>query len=66
LERRSANYHRAAAVRARRLRAEATTPWVKDRLEDEIILHEQIAGEIERTSQPGADAASLESETTTF
>jgi hypothetical protein len=34
LERRSAAYHRAAAARARRLLAEATTPWVKEQLAD--------------------------------
>src|SRR3954452_21890316 len=63
LERRSAAYHRAAAVRARRLRAEATTLWLKKHLENEIAQHEQIAAEIERASEPGADAASARAET---
>ena len=43
MEQRSADYHRAAAARARRLRAEATTPWFKEHLENAIAQHEQIA-----------------------
>ena len=50
MEQRSATYHRAAAARARRLRAEATTPWLKEHLENWIAQHEQIAAEIERAS----------------
>jgi hypothetical protein len=50
LERRSAAYHRAAAARARRLRAEATTAWSKEYLTEAVARHEQIAAEIERTS----------------
>src|SRR5207253_4987148 len=52
MEQRSAAYHRAAAARARRLRAEATTPWLKEHLENLIAQHEQIAVEIERASEP--------------
>jgi hypothetical protein len=51
-EQRSAAYHRAAAARARRLRAEATAPWMKGHLENAIDEHEQIAEEIERISEP--------------
>jgi hypothetical protein len=47
-ERRSAAYHRAEAARARRLRSEATTRWLKEHLEETIARHEQIAAEIER------------------
>jgi len=65
----SAEYHRAAAARVRKLRADATTRWLKEHLEDEIVRHEQIAEEIERVSEPDADAspvsetAALSSET---
>jgi hypothetical protein len=62
LERRSSGYHRAAAARARRLRAEATTRWLKERLEDEILRHEQMAEEIDAASDPDADAASPQKE----
>jgi len=69
LEQRAAAYHRAAAARARKLRAEATTRWLKEHLEEAIARHEQIAEEIERVSEPDADAspvsetAALSSET---
>jgi len=68
LERKSATYHRAAAARARRLRAEATTRWLKEHLEDTIARPEQIAAQVERVSEPDAvsphDAsAELSSET---
>ena len=63
MEQRSAAYHRAAAARARRLRAEATTRWSKEHLEEEIARHEQIADEIERASEPDANAASAQDET---
>jgi hypothetical protein len=63
MEQRSAAYHRAAAARARRLRAEATTRWLKEQLEDAIAQHEQIAEEIERASEPDTDAASSQEET---
>jgi hypothetical protein len=59
----SAEYHRAAAARARRLRAEATTPRLKQRLEGEVAWHEEKAEEIERASEPDADAASPVNET---
>jgi len=63
LERRSAAYHRAAAARARRLRAEATTPWSKEYLAEAVARHEQIAAEIERTSEPDAATTLQENET---
>jgi hypothetical protein len=63
MEQRSAAYHRAAAARARRLRAEATTPWLKEHLENTIAQHEQIAAEIERASEPDGDAVSSQDET---
>jgi len=63
LEHRSSAYHRAAAERARRLRAEATTRWLKEQLEDAIAQHEKIAAAIERASEPGADGASAQTET---
>ena len=59
----SAEYHRAAAARVRKLRADATTRWLKEHLEDEIVRHEQIAEEIERASETDADAASPVSKT---
>jgi hypothetical protein len=58
LEHRSAAFHRAAAARARRLRAEATTRWLKEQLEDTIAQHEKIAAAIEMASEPGADEGS--------
>jgi hypothetical protein len=48
MEQRSAAYHRAGAARARRLGAEATTPWLKEHLENAIAQHEETAAEIER------------------
>ena len=51
----SADFHRAAAARARRLRGEATTRRLKEQLEDTIAQHEQIVAEIERASEPSAD-----------
>jgi Transposase DDE domain group 1 len=48
LKRRSAAHHCAAAARAPRLLAEATTPWVKEQLAAAVANHEQIAEEIER------------------
>ena len=63
MEQRSAAYHRAGAARARRLGAEATTPWLKEHLENAIAQHEQIAAEIERASEPDGDAMSSQDET---
>jgi hypothetical protein len=64
LEFKSAAYHRAAAVQARRLQAEATTRRLKEHLEDVIVQHERIAEEIERTSEPRPEkTAALSSET---
>jgi hypothetical protein len=54
LEWRSTDYHRAAAARARGLLAEATTPWLKQRLADTVARHEQIAAAIETASDPDA------------
>ena len=62
LERRSAAYHRAAAARARRLLAEATTPWVKEQLAEAMARHDQIAAEIDRASEPDANTASSHGE----
>jgi hypothetical protein len=62
-QRSPAAYHRAAAARARTLRAEATTRWLKDHLEDTITRHDQRAEEIERASEPDADATSPQEET---
>ena len=62
MEQKSATYHWAAAARARGLRAEATTRSAKKHLEDAIARHEQIAEEIERASEPGADAVSTQDE----
>ena len=53
-EQQPAIYYRAAAARARRLRAEATTVWSKEYLTEAVARHEQIAAEIERTSEPDA------------
>ena len=58
----SAEYHRAAAARARKLRADATTRWLKERLEDEIAQHEQLAEEIERATKADADPATAEAD----
>jgi hypothetical protein len=44
-------------------RAEATTPWLKEHLENAIAQHEQIAAEIERASEPDGDAVSSQDET---
>jgi hypothetical protein len=63
LDYKSAEYHRAAAARARRLRGEATTRRVKEQLQDEIAQHEQIAEEIERASEAGVNTAPAENET---
>jgi hypothetical protein len=54
----SAEYHRASAARARRLRAEATTRSLKAQLDEAIARHDKIAEEIERASEPDADARS--------
>jgi hypothetical protein len=62
-ERRSAAYHRAAAARARRLLAEATTPWVKVQLAGAMARHDQIAAEIDRASEPDVNAVSSHGET---
>jgi hypothetical protein len=50
------------AARARSLRAEATTRWLKEHLEGGIVRHEQIVEEIERASEPDANAASPQDE----
>jgi hypothetical protein len=52
MERKPAAYHRAEAARARKLLAEATTPRLKQHLEDAIAQHEQIAAEVESGSEP--------------
>jgi hypothetical protein len=50
----SADYHRAAAARARGLLAEATTRWLKEHLAQAVAGHEQIAAAIDRASDPDA------------
>lgn len=51
-EQQPATYYRAAAARARRLQADATTPRVKQYL-DKMIAHcEQSAGRVERGVPP--------------
>jgi hypothetical protein len=56
-------YHRAAAARARRLRAEATTRWLKEHLEGGIAWHDQQLEEIERASKVGSDEEPAEGAT---
>ena len=51
LEQQPASY-RAAAARARRLRAEATTRRLKEHLGEEVARYERLAEEIERASEP--------------
>ena len=48
------------------LRTEATTPWLKEHLENAIAQHEQIAAEIERASEPDVDAVSSQDETSSL
>ena len=57
MEMRPAAYHSAAVARARRLREEATTRWLKEHLEAEITWHNQRLKEIQRASEVGMDAA---------
>jgi len=66
LEQQPATYYRAAAARARRLRAEATTRRLKlkEHLGEEIARYERIAEEIERASEPGSDFARAEATAT--
>ena len=52
LEQQPASYYRAAAARARRLRAEATTRRLKEHLGEEVARYERLAEEIERASEP--------------
>jgi hypothetical protein len=59
IEQKPAAYYRAAAARARRLRAEATTRWLKDRLGAEIARYERIAEEIARASERGSEDATI-------
>jgi len=57
LEQQPASYYRAAAARARRLWAEATTRRLKEHLEEEVARYERLAEEIERASEPGSEFA---------
>ena len=43
------SHYRAAAIRARKLQAEATTRWVKQHLRELIEQSERLAGEVEGT-----------------
>ena len=63
MEQQPATYHRAAAARARKLRAEATTRWLKEHLDDTIAEHEEIAEEIERASEPSTHGTATPDET---
>jgi hypothetical protein len=63
LEYKSADYHRVAAARARRLLSEATTRWLKGQLAEVIARHEQIAAAIESACEPGRGAVSAQDET---
>jgi hypothetical protein len=60
LKQQPASYYHAAAVRARRLLAEATTHGLKEHLGEEVACYEQLAEEIERASEPGSDFAAAE------
>lgn len=64
LEQQPASYYRAAAARARRLRAEATTRRLKEHLGEEVARYERLAQEIERASEPGSDFAPAEAAAT--
>ena len=55
-----ASYYREAAARARMLRAETTTPRLKEHLGKEVARYERLAEEIERASEPGSDFAPVE------
>jgi hypothetical protein len=57
LEEKPAAYYRAAAARARSLRAETTTRRLKDRLGAEIAWYERTAEEIRRAPEPDAQEA---------
>jgi len=46
-----AEYYRAAAARARALVQDATTPRVKQHLQELISRYDRLAGEVERTSE---------------
>jgi hypothetical protein len=50
-EGRPADYYRAAAEGARRLHAEATTPWLKQYLSEIIAQCELLAGEVASGSE---------------
>jgi hypothetical protein len=62
VEQKPAAYYRASAARARRLRAEATTRWLKEHLAAEIVRYERIAEEIERASERASEDAAIEGE----
>jgi hypothetical protein len=51
LEQQPVAYYRAAAARARRLQAEATTPRLKQYLGEVIARCERLAGEVESASK---------------
>jgi hypothetical protein len=46
----SAPYYRAAAARTKRLQAEATTPWIKQRLGKMVTWYEQLAEQVQGLS----------------
>lgn len=53
LKQQLAEHYRAAATRGRTLLAEATTPWLKERIGAEIGRCDRIVEEIEMASEPG-------------
>jgi hypothetical protein len=60
LKQQPASYYHAAAARARRFLAEATTRGLKEHLGEEVARYEQLAEEIERASEPVSDFAAAE------
>jgi hypothetical protein len=53
MEQQSATYFHAAAKRARRLLADATTPSIKERLGAEARRYEQMAKKVEKAIERG-------------
>jgi hypothetical protein len=53
-----ATYYRTAAAQARRLQANATTPRVKQYLNEMIAHCERLAGKVEREISPSRSASS--------
>ena len=62
-EQQPATYYRTAAARARRLQADATTPRVKQHLDNMIAHCERLAGKVEPGLSPARSATIRGSET---